>query len=164
MRKREFRLNNKQVRDLINAYVCCKDGPTRTRYLAVRMYGTGYPVQEIMSITSCSRSSLMDWCRQYREEGVEGLVDGRKGGNRAKLGQAQIDDLRQRLRRHTPRAVLGGEASTKEGQFWSLADLKRAVRRWYGVSYRSSSSYHRLFDMCGFDYQRAQGVYRQAAG
>ena len=33
-----------------------------------------------------------------------------------------------------------------------LADLAQAVERWYGVRYKSRSSYCRLFDLCGFSY------------
>ena len=49
MARRRFQLTEEQVQELINAYANCKDGLTRTRYQAVRLYGTGYPVKlEIM--------------------------------------------------------------------------------------------------------------------
>ncbi len=69
MARRQFQLNPEQVKDLMQAYLGCKDGPTRIRYQAVRLYGTGYPLPEVLEITACSRISLMEWCRKYRAGG-----------------------------------------------------------------------------------------------
>lgn len=160
MAKRRFQLTEKQMKELVVAYASCKDGLTRTRYLAVRLYGTGYPVQEVMDITGCSRTSLMEWCRAYRRVGIAGLVDKRKGGNRAKLTMAQIEDLKSRLQMYTPAELFGTTAATADGQFWTVSDLRRAVAQWYGVSYGNARSYHRLFDLCGFSYQRPAKVYK----
>ncbi len=149
-----------QVKELTSAYANSKDGPTRTRYLAVRLYGTGYPVKEVMDITGCSRTSLMEWCRKYRTDGVTGLVDKRVGGNRAKLTPAQVEDLRIRLHTYTPAHLFGPTAATADGQFWTVEDLQRAVQQWWGVIYRSRSSYHRLLALCGFSCQRPARVYK----
>jgi transposase len=64
----------------------------------VRLYGEGYAVAEVEKITGCRRSSLMEWCQDYRKNGVQGLVDKRVGGNSAKLTKLQIEDLGYRLR------------------------------------------------------------------
>jgi transposase len=160
MAKRQFQLTEDQEKELIAAYTSCKDGLTRTRYQAVRMYGTGYPVQEVMKLTGCSQTSLMEWCRAYRSAGIASLVDKRVGGNRAKLNLAQIQDLKGRLQMYAPADVFGATVSTVDGQFWTVSDLQRAVEQWYGVNYRNASSYHRLFDLCGFSYQRPAKVYK----
>ena len=85
MAKRKFKFKEAEQKELLQAYRACKDAATRTRYQAVRLYGEGYPVDEIMQITGCSRTSLMEWCQAYREDHSQGLVDKRAGGNRAKL-------------------------------------------------------------------------------
>ena len=79
MAKRQFILTEQQEKELQGAFVNEKDGPARTRYQAVRLYGLGYPVKEIRQITGCPRSSLMEWCRKYREQGLKGLADHRGG-------------------------------------------------------------------------------------
>src|ERR671918_3139786 len=66
MARRRFQLSEEQIKGLTMAYATCKDGPTRTRFQAVRLYGIGYPVVQIMDITGCSRTSLMDWNRFCR--------------------------------------------------------------------------------------------------
>jgi len=71
-----------------------KDILARTRYQAVQLYGEGYQVSDIEEITGCRRSSLMEWCQDYRKNGVQGLVDKRAGGS-AKLTKLQIRHYRQ---------------------------------------------------------------------
>ena len=159
MAKRRFQLTEEQIRELVNAYANCKDGPTRARYQAVRLYGIGYPTKEVLSITGCSRTSLMEWCRAYRKDGVGALIDKRAGGNRAKLTAIQIEDLRQRLHAYTPGNLFGPTAAAK-GQFWTVPDLQRAIQQWYGVTYQSLSSHYRLFELSGFSYQRPAKVYK----
>jgi len=160
MANRQFGSTKAQVQELANAYGDSRDGPTRTRYQAVRLYGTGYPTQEVVEITGCTRSSLMNWCRTYRRDGIEGLIDRRAGGNRAKLSQTQVDELRDRLRVYTPADLFGAASVVEGGHYWTVPDLQRAVEQWYSVSYRNPSSYHRLFDLCGFSYQRPAKVYK----
>lgn len=160
MAHRKFQLTMSQLTELIQAYAECDAGVLRTRYQAVRMYGTHYAVEEICSLTRCSRTSLMEWCSAYRHHGVDGLRDGRLGGNSAKLTPAQREDLRQRLETYIPRQVLGTAAHTSDGQFWTIADLESAIDLWYGVRYASRSSYANLFHACGFSYQRPAKVFK----
>ena len=160
MAKRKFKLSEKEANELLSAYQQAKDGPTRTRYQAVRLYGLGYPTQEVLDITGCSRPSLMEWCRAYRRHRLAGLVDRRQGGNRAKLSSDQIDELRERLHGYTPKELFGAEAATATGEFWTVTDLQRALEAWYGVSYRSRVSYTQLLAGCGFSYQRPAKVFK----
>lgn len=160
MARKRSRITGQQEAELRQAFAACKDGPTRTRYQAVLMYGVGYPVEEIMSITGCSRTSLMDWCRQYRTDGTEGLVDRRVGGNRAKLKPAELRDLRARLHDYSPADLFGPLAATTDGQYWTVPDLHRAIEHWYGVSYQSPTSLRRIFHQCRFSYQRATKVFK----
>ena len=102
MAKHKFQLSESDRQQLIQAYALCQDGPTRTRYQAVRLYGDGYVVRDIEQITGCSRTSLLEWCRAYRHEALHGLVDKRAGGNCAKLAPLQVEDLAQRLHQYTP--------------------------------------------------------------
>ena len=160
MAKRQFILTEQQEKELQGAFVNEKDGPARTRYQAVRLYGLGYPVKEIRQITGCPRSSLMEWCRKYREQGLKGLADHRGGRQRAKLTLAQIDELSHRLRQYTPYELFGPEAHTGGGQHWTVEDLARAAEKWYGVTWKGRNSYQALLAQCGFSYQRSEKVYK----
>jgi transposase len=160
MAKRKFILTKAEQKGLLQAYRLCKDAATRTRYQAVRLYGEGYPEAEIEEITGCSRTSLMEWCRAYREDSSQGLVDKRIGGTRAKLSKLQLEELQQTLHQYTPKERLGSNASTVDGQYWSVEDLVQVVRERYGVEYRSRTSYSQLLRQCGFSYQRTEKVFK----
>ena len=80
MAKRKFILSTEEQKELLRVYRTCKDADTRTRYQAVRLYGTGLSEAEIEQITGCSRTSLLAWCRAYRADPSQGLVDKRVGG------------------------------------------------------------------------------------
>jgi transposase len=159
MARQRFSLTDDQVKELTTAYATAKVGRVRTRYQAVRLYGTGYPVEEMRDITGCSRTSLLEWCRAYRATGVAGLVEQRKGGNRAKLTASQLQALRRRLQTYTPAAVFGAATACPNGHYWTVDDLERAVERWYQVRYHRRGSSHRLFARGGFSYQRPAQVY-----
>ncbi len=160
MAKRKFALTETERKELLQAYRVCQDAATRTRYQAVRLYGEGYPEAEIEQITGCSRTSLMEWCRAYREDHSQGLVDKRVGGNRAKLSQLQIEELQQMLHQYTPKERLGRKASPAAGQYWSVEDLVLVVRERYGIEYQSRTSYSSLLRLCGFSYQKTEKIFK----
>jgi transposase len=159
MMKRNFRLSEKERQDLIRVYGLSENLGTRTRYQAVRLYGEGCAEAEIEKITGCSRTSLMEWCRAYREKKIQGLVDKRIGGNSAKLKKLQVEDLGYRLRQYTPRDLFGPESSL----YWEVSTLRKAIRKWYQVEYQSYSSYVRLFGACNFSYEKVEKVYKPRA-
>jgi len=160
MAKRKFKLTEAERKELVKAYQECKNAGTRTRYQAVRLYGEGYAEKEIEQITGCSRTSLMEWCRAYREDQSQGLIDQRAGGNRAKLSKLQIEELQQKLYQYTPKELFGARASTVDGQFWVVEDLTHVVREQYGVEYKSRTSYTSLLSLCGFSYQKTEKVFK----
>ena len=61
MAKRKFQLTEKQAQELRHAHAQCRDGPTRTRLLAVRLYGTNHLAEEVRELAGSSQSSLMGW-------------------------------------------------------------------------------------------------------
>jgi transposase len=86
-------LNGQLNKELQKSYAQAKDGGTRTRLQAVWLCGRGYLLPGILEITGCNRTSLMEWCRKYRQSGVAALEDHRGGPVRAKLKAAQVAEL-----------------------------------------------------------------------
>jgi transposase len=160
MRQRNFQLGDEAARALLAAYHATDDGAYRTRLQAVRLYGLGYSPAEITDICGCPRSTLMLWCRLYRAGGIATLADHRAGGNSAKLTRDQVADLSNKLRLYMPRSLFGPDAATADGQAWTVADLRRAVQFWYGVSYHSVVSYYSLFDRCDYSYHQPTKVFK----
>src|SRR5678815_1345255 len=160
MRTRLFRLSDDQARALQTAYLHCQDPEAKTRFQAVRLYGIGYQVNQITDICACTPRSLLRWCRAYQHQGQSALLDHRQGGNRALLGPAQIEAVQNQLHRYTPAQLLGRDACTTEGQFWTVGDLEILLERDYGVVYQSPTSYRILLEKCGFSYQRPAKQYK----
>jgi transposase len=159
MGTRTFNLSESEEQGLQVAYLHCADGPTRTRYQAVRLYGIGYSVDEVLQICGGSRRSLLEWCQRYRQEGITGLVDHRVGGNRSQLLLLEIEALSQLLQRHTPAQLLGS-AVTGDGTHWCVGDLQQVVFTRFGIRYQSQTSYRTLLARCDFSYQRATKQYK----
>lgn len=160
MANRTFQLTAPQIGELWRAYDDCTDPNTRTRYQAVRLYGTNYPLDTIKDVTGCSTSSLRAWVQCYQDTGLEGLTDHRTGGNAAKLTAEQRREIEIRLHQYTPAQFCGAQAHTPSGQFWTVEDLHAAVRRDCGGEYQSRVSYYNLFHACGFSYQRPEKVFK----
>jgi len=160
MSKRRFILSEAERNNLLHSFSISKDASARIRYQAVRLYGEGYDADEVISITGCSRSSLQNWCRAYREDPSQGLVDKRRGGNRAKLSQLQIEEVQEILHQYTPKERLGLNTRTSTGQYWTIEDLATLVLEKYGVHYKSRTSYINLLRQCGFSYQKTEKVFK----
>ncbi len=128
MAQRKFTLTEAAARALLAAYQATDDGLYRTRLQAVRLYGLGYSTDQINEITGAARSSLMEWCRAYRDGGAAALADHRLGGNSAKLTPEQVQDLSNKLRLYTPRSLFGPQTASEDGYAWTVEDLRRAVK------------------------------------
>ncbi len=84
---------------------------------------------------------------------LDGLVSGLSGEG---AGWAKITLARRQCTETEPRAtcrpessyrpdqVLSAEVRISQGQFWTVSDRKVVVQRWYGVTYRSATSYQTL--------------------
>jgi transposase len=143
MTKKRRQFCTEEITKLKDCAEASSDMLARDRCRAVYLYGSGYPVREILEQIGCSRTTLMDWCRSFRHSGIDGLLDHRRGGNRARLTAAQLGDLKQHLKNET------------NGQHgWTVETLEQLVYRWYGVRYKSRTSYHSLFEKCGFKFNR----------
>ena len=160
MRPRTFRLAEAEAARLQAAYLHCQEADAKTRYQAVRLYGTGYAVRQIRDICGCHPASLMEWVRAYRERGLPALLDHRTGGNRARLRPHQIEAVQNQLHGYTPAGLLGRDHCVGDGQFWTVPDVACLLERDYGVVYQSQTSYRTLMQKCGLSYQRPAKQYK----
>jgi transposase len=160
MSQRTFHLSEAEANALQAAYLHCQDVLTKVRYQAVRLYGLGYSVADILDICGGSRNRLLCWTRAYKEHGITALVDARQGGNRARLSNQQIEAVQNQLHRYTPKQLLGQEQCQGDGQFWSVADLAALLARDYQVVYQSPTSLRTLLHRCELSYQRAEKQYK----
>lgn len=160
MNKRKFHLTPEQINELQGAYQQSSDGALKMRYQAVRLYGIGYSVEEVIMITGCSRRRLMAWCRSYRAYGVAGLVDRRVGGNSAKLSRSELEAVQAKLHQYRPHQLLRSDEYSGSGEFWSVSELAVWLEREFNVVYRSATSYRSVLKQCGLSRQRPAQQYK----
>jgi transposase len=160
MAKRQFILTEPEINELRRAEGQTEDVQELRRLQAVRLYGEGKPVQEILNMVGGSWRSLMDWCQRYRAEGIAGLASKHQGQNAAKITRQQRRDLGEKLRQYRPDQVIPAEIRISQGQFWTISDLKIMVKEWYGVTYQSETSYRNLLHTSRFSQQKPESRYR----
>ena len=160
MKTRNFRLSEGEANQLQAAYLHCDEADTKIRFQAVRLYGTGYRVEQIIDICGGSPRMLQYWVHAYQQRGLTALLDHRQGGNRARLRPEQIEALQNQLHRYTPAQLLGRDECVGDGQFWNVADLAYLLQRDYQVSYQSKTSYRTLLAKCEMSYQRPAKQYK----
>lgn len=160
MAKRNFTLTPDEIGELWRAYDGATDPHEQRRWQAVRLYGEGRSVSDIMAITGCSSASLWRWARQYRQQGVEGLRSQWRGGNRARLTVKQRADIKATVAQARPEAVLGRHQRRHTTPFWTVEDLKVWVEQRYGVRWHSRTSYITLLHECNLSVQRVSKQYR----
>jgi len=163
MATRKFTLTPAEVVALQVAESTTRKARDLKRLQVVRLYGTGYPVETIRELVGGSWRSLMEWCQDYREGGIERLQSHWQGDNALKLSRAERAELKAKLHQYRPDQVLAPQQRISQGQFWTVSDLKIVVQQWYAVSYRSQSSYQRLLHECGLSQQQTEKQYRSRA-
>lgn len=160
MRTRTFKLTAEQINELQGAYQQCKDGATKIRYQAVRLYGSGYATAEVLRITGCSQRRLLGWSSAYQAYGIAGLIDRRVGGNSAKMTADEQAELQTKLHSYRPNQVLRPGEYQGNGEFWSARDLSVLLEREYGIVYRSPNSYRNVLKRVGLSRQRPAQQYK----
>jgi transposase len=134
MAKRQFILSEEEQNELQRAEGQTQDPRELKRLQAVRLYGSGYGVSQIVQVTGCRWRAVMDWCAAYRGDGPGGLKSKWPGENALKLSREQRADLKRRLAAYRPDQVIAPELRISQGQFWTISDLRIVVQGWYAVS------------------------------
>jgi len=162
MGKRQFQLNENELKAIRQREQHTHRVAELRRLQAVRLYGSGTSMAQIKDITGCAESSIRQWVREYQRQGLEGLAAHYQGSaqNGSKLSAGQRADLRQRLQTYGPQQVLSPQRRISQATFWTVYDLRLTLEDWYGVVYKDVSSYRQLLHACGLSYQRAEGVYK----
>lgn len=163
MANRKLKLSDKEIEAFRQREDETKDVMELRRLQAVRAYGTGTAIQEIVSVVGCHVDSVRQWASQYRESSLKGLQSHWSGQNAAKLKQEDREKIKERLASYRPDQMLSPDVRISQGQFWTVSDLEIGVKQWYGIVYKDLGSYRRLLHECGLTYQRTEKVYRSQA-
>ena len=164
MAKRQFQLTEEEIRAFRQTEAQTRDVRELKRLQAVRLYGTGESVETIRKLVGCGPVSPAQWAIEYRRGGLAALKSRWAIGNANKLTDEQRLDLFEKLEQYSPQHVIVPDVRVERGAFWSVSDLQIVVERWYGVRYRSLTSYRSLLHASGLSYQKVEKVYRSQPG
>jgi transposase len=164
MAKRQIQLTEEEIAAFRQAEAQTHDVRELKRLQAVRLYGMGENVSVIQKLVGCGPVSPAQWAIEYRRGGLKGLQSRWQGGNANKLTADQRQDLVEKLEQYSPEQVIAPDVRGERGIFWTVSDLQIVVEQWYGVRYRSETSYRTLLHACGLSVQKAEKVYRSQPG
>lgn len=134
------------------------------RLQVVRLYGTGESVDTIQKLVGCGPASPRQWAIEYQRGGLTALKSHWAVGNAKKLSDEQRQDLFEKLEQYSPEQVIAPDVRVERGIFWTVSDLQIVIEQWYGVTYRSLTSYRSLLHASGLSYQKVETVYRSQPG
>src|SRR5574341_2393241 len=117
MAKRQFQLNEQQIKELRPAEQQTRDVRELKRLQAVRLYGSGVSQKDIQNLVGCAERSVRQWSQAYNEHGIDGLRSQWRGDNALKLSRDQRAELKQRLNEYRPDQVLPPEIRLSRGPF-----------------------------------------------
>jgi transposase len=145
-------------RDYIEAHIKYKDKHTNPyeheRYHALLLLSDGYSAGEVADILRVPESTIWNWIRRYREEGLGGLKHPQGWGGereRGQLNKEQRDELDKFL---TTNAAPGG----KVGSGWTLKQIIQVVKDKFGLGY-SRSGMKKVLKKMGWSFQRSRAKY-----
>jgi transposase len=164
MAKRQFQLTQDEIMAFQQAEAQTRDVRELKRLQAVRLYGMGESVAIIQKLVGCGPVSPAQWAIEYRRGGLDALGSRWAVGNAKKLSDEHRQDLFEKLEQYNPEQVIEPDVRIERGAFWTVSDLEIVVEKWYGVRYRSPTSYRTLLHASGLSYQKVEKVYRSQPG
>lgn len=164
MANRQFQLTEAEIEAFREAEAQTRDVRELKRLQAVRLYGMGEAVATIEKLVGCGPVSPRQWSIEYKRGGLAGLKSRWATGNANKLTAEQRQDLCEKLAQYRPEQVIAPEVRVARVTFWTVSDLQIVVEDWYGVIYRSPTSYRSLLHACGLSYQKVEKIYRSQPG
>lgn len=160
MNNRQFKLSEQEQQVLQQREAVTTSVRELKRLQAVRLYGSGQALADVVKVVGSNSRTIQRWVRDYQDRGLAGLKPGWRGENAKKLSDGQRAEIVQRLQSYQPDQLLSGEVRLSRGEFWTVDDVRVAIKLWYGLTYRTNDSYRALLYEAEFSYQRAEGIYR----
>lgn len=155
MATRKFHLSEAAIDELKQAEKATKKSSELRRMQAVRLYGSGQGMRQIVEVTRMGTRSILDCVARYREKGINALYEYQQKGNRTLLTDEQRRELAGKLHQYRP-----VDLNISQHEYWTVSDLAVAVEQWYGVVYQHRDGYLRILHRSGFTFQRSTKVYR----
>lgn len=120
----------------------------RERARAILKLIEGMPRREVAGFLDISLKSLDTWQMNFKRSGIAGLQTKPQKGNNHLLDRKRKQKIKEIITTRTP------EEEGQEGKFWNVPKLAKLVKKEFGVAYRSTVAYQKLFAFCGFTFHK----------
>lgn len=131
-------LTEEQVKVLRQAHRTIRDKKLADRIKAVLSLNSGFEYAQVAKILLLDEITLRRYVKQFKEKGIDGLLECRYGGGRSRLNPGQKQELKIFLRDNTKRTA---------------QEVVEYVLKTYGFSY-SVIGITKLLHRLGFSYKK----------
>lgn len=122
---------------------------------AIYQLSKGMSSRRLVEFYGTSFKQILNWVHRFEAEGVEGLRDKAGRGRQAKLGEAELQSLKEIISHKTPLDFQYNTAT------WTGAIVGELISNQFSVDYKKTQVYSLLKKM-GFTFQKAKGKYPEA--
>ena len=136
----EQKVKDEQIASLESFIESVSDARELKRAMAVKMAIQKYPHKLIAQLLSVSNTSISDWKKAFKTNGLEGLRLKYKGSEKY-LNLEQIAEVISWL---------------NNKQYWHLDELVNHLDNQYGIVYKSKQSYYNIFSSANISWKKSQ--------
>lgn len=122
----DFTLTNKQLADVEHAINHAPQPEVRQRAIAIRLLHLGHTPKAVAAMLVVAPSTIWNWHRRYRAEGVNGLANRAKSGRPAKADDQYLAEVERAL--DTDPRALGYAFSV-----WTINKLRKHLEKQTGI-------------------------------
>lgn len=151
--KLKIKFNESEKTSLEEFFKKTKDLKAKMRANGVLLRTKGYRLIEIADILGKTETTIRNWTRAFKKQGIKGLIPKIQRGNHRILTRKQKEEIKTIIKIKKP-FQLNLNAKAK---FWNVPLLKNFVKNYFSLEYRSDKSYQRLFSYCGFSFHKPIG-------
>lgn len=114
----------------------------------------GYTLVEIADILGKTETTIRNWTRAFKKQGVNGFIPKVQRGNNRTLSRKLKNRIKSEIKTKKPFQL---NLLKTKAKFWNVPLLKQFVKKYYSLEYQSDRSYQRLFSYCGFSFHKPLG-------
>jgi len=126
------------------------------RYQAMYAYFSGMTLTEVSRVYMINRTTLSEWYKRYKSEGLEGLKDRKIEGRPSRLNEEERAKLKEMILKRTP-----AEEGFRANYNWTAKLIGKYIKREYGLSY-SIRGITGMLKRMGLSYTRPTYVLAKA--
>ena len=129
-------------------------GREARRAQAILLLNSDTDIKTIIAFTNYSRRQIFDVRKNYLNQGLIAIKDGRKGKPKELLTKKQLASVVGILKKKSPRDY------DYQTDYWTTGIVGAIIEQAYKVTYKSNTSIYLIFKRAKFSYHKPDRVYQ----